>query len=407
MADLTLASKNAGAWRHQVETTVSETPADNTWQLLAHRSVDFKSPIGRNLDTNRTTRRQSTFSATTGYDDLSVSASGLYQLGAGLYFWQSVLGGASLRAAVQFTGTNIAAVNTGNKLTRTNWTGVVAGRFVRVSGFSTNAAVFYARVTAVSGSDLTLSSLDVDLVDESAGATVTVDVMPDVVADGTQLVTMSHELWNSTQSVGQLFSGCAVTEFGYTAEPRKPVEYSMTASGLLVSEITSATAGTYSNGGLPTGVGVPAGTVPGETFFGGATPPQGLALQFAGAAAPDLSIAKLGVKAAYGFARGTRLNNKQFAGGARDGRITVTLDIELLSNTAAEAAYADREDATSLKFGAIDSEGNVEIHYFPGLQGDLQRSGFSEDGLAMHTGQFSTYDVSPTGGMQIAYWAAP
>lgn len=160
------------------ETNPGETPASNM-QIVPHKGdsgLDFEPNVQQSQNVNATGEPSQLFTTMT-------QVKGGYQVdpyyGAHDHFLWSLLKQSAWGSAFSHSGTGIAAVASGNKLTSTTsnaWNDLAPGDFVRVFGFADNDP-FWARVlsrTTGANPELALDPVDVTLVDEAAGEEVTV-----------------------------------------------------------------------------------------------------------------------------------------------------------------------------------------------------------------------------------------
>jgi hypothetical protein len=105
-------------------------------------------------------------------------------------FLEGVFQSADWSAAVTISGIVYAITETSGvyKITRSSGSfvsdGISAYRWVRVKGFTTNPGEFYAKVVAVSATELTIEQMTETLVAEAAGDTVEIEV-GGMIANGT------------------------------------------------------------------------------------------------------------------------------------------------------------------------------------------------------------------------------
>jgi hypothetical protein len=166
----------------------------------------------------------------------------------------------TITAAVTLTSTAIAAVASGNKLTRTGgWGSRAAGDLIWIAGFVTNGALFAGHVSAVSGDDLTLDWPT--LVNESAGPSVTVSDLGQLTV-GTSLLTSYWEEWNLKSLKGRQFPGLSATSWDVSVDDPSHWKESFNIVGMqaatrlsaqLANATTAATSRKIFNGNTNTG----------------------------------------------------------------------------------------------------------------------------------------------------------
>lgn len=124
--------------------------------------------------------------------------------------------------AVSVTGTNISAAASDNSINSgSSAFTATAGQWVRVTGFTTNGTAFWARVTTATSAKLILAGPT--LVNESAGASVTVKAS-DKIQVGTTIPDLVFERKHGdVASVFSDFVGCAIDTF----------ELNMNAQGII------------------------------------------------------------------------------------------------------------------------------------------------------------------------------
>ncbi len=123
--------------------------------------------------------------------------------------------------SILISGTDIAAVDSGNKLTSSTTdfsVDIVADQIVRVGGFVAGNNNGDARVVSVSANELVLDVLDLDLSDESAGPTVTVDGKRN--RNGTTLKSFTlEEEFQDIASTFFIATGCRIGSMEMSIAP--------------------------------------------------------------------------------------------------------------------------------------------------------------------------------------------
>ena len=276
------------------------------------------------------------------------------------------------------TGTDVACVASGNKLTKTaGWSGLQDYSIVKVSGFSTNGAVFYALCGAISTTDLPLTWPTI--VNESAGPSVTVEHDGNLTL-GSTLYTATYETFNTASSVGKKWQYLACSSWGFDmSHPGQITQSFNFVGGKAMTPVTSALGNT--SNAVSTNPVLTSGT----PFGDGLHPTRGLGLRIADNLMSNFRVKKLSAT----------LSNPLLADGAAGtfGPVDVTLDgmfelsgsLEVLRNhstveTLITSANTDTYSA-SFAWGWVDALGNSELWYLPAVQfsGDktagLQQSG--------------------------------
>lgn len=283
-------------------------------------------------------------------------------------------------AAITVTASTIAAVASGNKLTGsgTPWAGIVIGDYVRVTGFTTNAADFVAKVTVTpTGTDLALSTDWITLVDEAAGASITV-THKGKLSLGTANPTMSIELWNANGVVGQIGRGFGVSKWGWELPYPNKLKQTFSWAGISVAEISAqlANATTAAAAQYPMNSNTDFGDALFPTFGGG--------FRYGGAVF-DGRVEKL----SFEVNKARKTSGKAGAFGPQaifsDERYSISLSLGLYrDSTDAESVLADSRDhtsVTSFEWVMADALGRRKLFAFPQVQftkgdpGGLAQSG--------------------------------
>jgi hypothetical protein len=181
----------------------------------------------------------------------------------------------TVTSSVSISSALIAAVASGNKLTRAaGWGSLAAGDIVWITGFATNAAAFAAKISAVSSGDLTLAWPTV--VDESAGPTVVVAHLGQLTV-GTSLLTSYWEEWNLKSLKGRQFPGLSATGWDVMVDdpshwkesfPIVGMQAASRLSAQLANATTAATSRKIFNGNTNTGDKTVAGSQMGFRYNG-------------------------------------------------------------------------------------------------------------------------------------------
>lgn len=297
-------------------------------------------------------------------------------------------------AGITVTSALISAVAAGNKLVRAaGWGSRAPGDLIWVPGFVTNPAAFAARVSAVSGTDLTLSWPT--LVDEAAGPTVTVADLGQLIF-GTSLLTSYWEEWNTKTSKGRKFPGVGATQWDLEMQFPKHFKESfqfmgMTAATRLSAQLANAT----------TAAAVRR-IVNANTNFGDKTVTNSnMGFRHAGSLLANIILKTLKLSV---------VSPKQTEGGAGtlgpqtiglDGQVAVKLDITALRtgtdiDTLMDASV-DPNAENSIGFGLRDPDGKRSYIYLPRMQpfnGDpdgLKKSGSEQVSLSW-VGRYDSVD---------------
>ena len=235
--------------RRITETTIGTTPGGGAALVIPFETFKLNGPIAREQPGNVQANRTPTDNPAT---DISVTGSGEADVVYADYqtieedVMSSVYSG-----VVTVTGTDIAAVVSGNKLTKTSggWSTLAAGDFVTVQGFSTNAASFLARVTAVTSTDLSLDPAWKTLLAEAASASITVSY-GGLIRPATTFRTGTYEIWNAPSSHGSVARGVACTKWDLQVPHPNKCKQSFDLVGMTYARISSqlANASTVASG---------------------------------------------------------------------------------------------------------------------------------------------------------------
>ena len=266
------------------------------------------------------------------------------------------------------TASDIAAVASGNKLTGTSgsWASFAVGDFVWVSGMTTNGTGFLAMVSSAPvTTDLPLSTTFKTLVNESAGASITVKHAGRFRL-GTSILTASYERLNSGSTKGNVYRGVGINswDIGFTHPNKWTQSFGLMGmsrtriSAALANATTAATGNPLWNSN--TNFGMASLTSPGTGF------------RFDGTLITDLLIQSLKITVgnplmAFG---GAGALGKQ--GVSLDNRFDVKVDLTAYrTGSTAEDLLDDAADpATShtMGFGVRDNSTNGTYFYLPALQ---------------------------------------
>lgn len=363
--------------RRIAEVTPGTTPAGDM-DIVPYATWSMTSPITRQVGANVSSDRQARDNGAT---DRQTGGSATSDYIYGMYDPEiSAAFCAAQGAAVTVTGTDIAAVASGNKLTKGSggWSTLAAGDFVKVTGFTTNGATFIGKVSAVSGGDLTLTRPT--LSNESAGASVTVAYVAKQKL-GTALRTLTYESLNLASTKGEAYRKVGVNSFSLSV-PEKGhcvLNFGYTGGGAperLAAALANASAAANTNP-------IRSGPV---HFLGAAVPTQGLGFYYGNTLMDDLRITTLKL---------TVTNPLLAYGGAKDlGPTALDLDGEFVAmldltfhrdSDEAETLIADHDNTdtvTAIEFGFRDASGLRDLWSLP----ELQPQSESTDGVKK-TGQ--------------------
>ena len=141
---------------------------------------------------------------------------------------------------VAISGTDIAAVASGNKFTKaSNWTGenIVVGQWVYVGGFTGNTTNNgWVQVTALSTTDLTVAGKT--LVDDTAGETVTVDGNHLLNGTAKHSYTIQQEYKDLTNH-WHLLDGARISSLSQTITPDAIIQGNVSFDGQTRTQTTS------------------------------------------------------------------------------------------------------------------------------------------------------------------------
>lgn len=301
----------------------------------------------------------------------------------------------TMAAGQTVTAITIAAVAAGNKLTHGTtgaWANFVDGDLVYVTGMTTNGAAWLGRVNGTpSGFDLPIDPLFKTLVNETAGASITV-MHGGRFRLGTSILTYTYEQWHALQVKGFVFRGVGVSQWMLDATLPTRMKQSWQLRGLTRARISAqlANATTAANG-------YPA--VGSTSNFGDALNPTfGFGIRYNGSLLSNLRMNSLKLT----------LDNPLLAEGALgtlgpidlslDNLFTVKVDASFLiigANAETMITDSDNPDAEkSFGFGYKDSQGHRGYFWLPAVQpadgsdSGLQQSGSDEYSLSL-VGKYS------------------
>lgn len=301
--------------------------------------------------------------------------------------------------SVSITSSLIAAVASGNKLTRAaGWGSLAAGDLFWSEGFVTNAPAFVGKVASTytgSGSDLPLAWPT--LVDESAGPSVTVSHLGQLTF-GTSLLTSSWEEFNLRSNKGRKFLGLSATQWDLSMDFPGHWRESFTFAGMsagarlsaqLANATTAATSRRTYNANTNTGDKTVTGSQMGLRY-GGSLLANVILKSF------KLSVASPKLTEGGAGTLGPQIIDT-------DGLVTVKLDLKVLrTGTDVDTLMDDAQDPNSEKsvgLGLRDPNGKRVYLWMPKLQpnmGDpdgLKRSG-SETVDLSYVARYDSLDSS-------------
>jgi hypothetical protein len=278
----------------------------------------------------------------------------------------------TLTPAVSVSSALIAAVASGNKLTRAlGWGTLAAGEFIWVNGFAggggNNAAAFLAKIASTyagSGTDLPLEFPI--LVNESAGPTVTVSHLGQLTF-GTSLLTSAWEEFNLLTSKGRSLFGISANQWDISVDHPSHWKESFTFVGMqkaarlsaqLANTTTAATLRKIFNSNTNTGDSTVTGSQMG--------------LRYGGTLLTDaiLKSLKLSVTSPKLTEGGTGTLGPQAI--SIDGTVTVKLDLKFLrSGSDVDTLMDDALDPNAEKsfgLGLRDGDGHRVYLWLPKVQ---------------------------------------
>jgi hypothetical protein len=228
-------SSSRGQARFIREDTPGVLPA-GAMQVIPFGTFGVKSSFTRGTPDDVNTHGQAEDNPA---EDLTVSASGSGDFRFGIRDMpREEVFRNTFSAAVTVTSALIAAVQSGNKLTRAaGWGSRAAGDIIWVTGFVTNGAAFAAKVSAVSGADLTLAWPA--LQDESAGPSVTVADLGQLIF-GSSILTSYGETWNFRTLKGRKHPGLSASQWDLSMTFPGHWRESFSYNGMLKAERISA-----------------------------------------------------------------------------------------------------------------------------------------------------------------------
>lgn len=357
------------------EVTPGTTPG-TAMNVYGFRNLDFEQKITRekpgNVESNRQPRDNPAMNL-----EVSGSASADYLIGAYDDIREDAFAAAYV-AVYTSTGTDVACVASGNKLTKAaGWGTLASYSLIKVLGFSTNGAVFYGLVGLIASTDCPLTFPT--LVNESAGPSVTVEHDGNLTL-GTTLFTATYETINTNTSFGETWPYVACSSWSFDMTHPGQISQAWNFVGGKKNTTISAALGNSSNAQSTNPV-----LTAGVNFGDGLNPTRGLGIRLADALKPNYRVKKLSFN----------LSNPILADGGAgtfgpmdatlDGMFEATGTLQLLRNHAdgeTLIANANLESfVASLAWGWVDGLGNSEIFYLPGVQfsGD-KASGVSQSG---------------------------
>lgn len=373
------------------------TPGDlpvGAMQVIPFGTLPFKSSFTRGTPEDVSSHGQAEDNPA---EDLQVSATGNGDFRFGIRdIPREEVFRNTITSAVTVTSALIAAVASGNKLTRAaGWGSRAAGDLVWISGFVTNGAAFVGKVSAVSGSDLTLAWPT--LVDEAAGPSVTVADLGQLIF-GTSLLTSYWEEWNLKTSKGRKFPGVSASQWDLSMDFPGHWRESFNFVGMLKGErigaqLANATTAAASRRTINANTNTGDKTVTGSQM--------GLRYNGALLANAILKSFKLSVVSPKLTEGGAGTLGPQAIG--LDGLVTIKLDLKFLrTGTDIDNLMDDAQDPNSEKsvgLGLRDPDGKRVYLWIPKLQpmgGDpdgLKRSGSEMVDISL-VGRYDSLDTS-------------
>lgn len=376
--------------RFALEATPGSTPAGALQSLVA----ETLTPSGIGPDrtpTGGVSAQQFTFdnAATTTQTTLALAAPSLYSH-LGPFRAACLNQPLAYGSPVTVTGTDIAAVVSGNKLTKVagTWSTLAKYDIVWVSGQTTNGTGYVAMVSGTpTSTDLPLTWKTLSA--ESAGASITVKYVGRLVM-GSTFTTVAIETWHPVGGYGRIYNLVGVSDWtwGFTIPTEPKESFSLTCgmipvyeSSQLVNTTTPAPARYVHNSNQHFGAKLLTGA--------------GMGFRYGGVehAWPDLRIRKLEHKVTH------PVNTSGAAGvfgpvsAYSDGMIKIDFTLEVMRDSVlAETMVNDRETlgtVASIGFGMIDDNGQKLYRWFPALQ---YVKG-SEGGLTQQGEDFLTFPM--------------
>lgn len=275
----------------------------------------------------------------------------------------AVFGQDDYSAGITVTGTDIAAVDAGNKLTKASggWGGLAIGAIVLVTGIG---ARFLARVSgAVTTTDLPLDVNWKDLADVSAGSSVTVRQMGQIRV-GSGQPTYSYEIFNPVSGHGDEVT-LGINSLAWNLQHPNKLSQTLQFTGMKRILLASALAnGTDAYGAqYPTNSGLNFGAALEPTLGGG--------LRIGGVLQSDVRVTKLD----WTLTKSRKTSGHAGAFGPQiiygDERYSLTVNFAVKRDSVdAESLLADAWDpdtVISLGFATMDALGRIKYHYFPAL----------------------------------------
>lgn len=352
--------------RYIEESTAGTTPA-GSMLVLPFATFDPDGSITREQAGNVMADRQPTDHIPTEFPvSAQASCDGLYDHYLNL---EEAVMGAAYAAGVTVTGTTISAAATGNKLvhgTTGSWDSFVDGDFVDVSGLTTNGTSFVARVNGTpSGTDLVIDTAWKTLVNESAGATVTVK-HAGRGRIGNTLKTGTFELWNSVSSHGQVLRGVGTTSWQCSWPHPNKAEQQFQFTGMTLARISAqlGNATTSAAAQYPWNTGTGFGHQTAPTYGGG--------FRYGGTLLPNLHVAKISFTLANPIKTYGANGSFAYVGIYTDERFSLKVDLSVCRDSSdAEDLIDDAYDiatVASLAFVQVDAAGKKKLFYFPQMQ---------------------------------------
>lgn len=321
------------------------------------------------------------------------------------------VGGAFCRektAPESVTASTIAFAASGNTITDSGngLDGFAVGDFVFVTGATTNGGAFViGPVLTVAAGALTFSTEFKTLVDEAAGASITVQ-HSGLFYPGTSLLTATYEIWNTSTSKGQSMAWLGVSQWQFTVpHPNRCRESFTFVGGALPVRIGTQLANGTTAGAFNPGMNS-------NIHFGdAANPTAGLGLRWGGTAI-QLRVKNLQVTLANPLAAdgGAGILGPQDI--ALDGLRSVRVDITFTRTGSADAEdfiddARDPNVVSSFAIGFRDGAGRRKLIYLPEAQpGGGQGTGVRQSGRDEFTVNLMARRSASWGSIRVADFAA-
>lgn len=206
-----------------VETTYGTLPGSPTWKKLWHNGLALQ-PVRETLQSKRKLGDRTSPLPRLGKKSCAGSMDSELAYVAFDDFLEALFNGTFPTAFTAVSGTTIAAVAASQTITDSGsgFGSVSAGDWVTISGFTNSANNGTFKVTAASAGSLTLAYGSTSLVDEAAGATVSVSqqIRMEALSSSTPKSFCVQGRYTDLSSVEHLFKGVMVKSATFNVVPK-------------------------------------------------------------------------------------------------------------------------------------------------------------------------------------------